>query len=133
MIPTLINTNNNIKFTRKYSLIISPSTAIPERLPIKNICEISSHNFLYRFIASTIITITIVNIKSTATIAIILINHASPFVYAIFQSLYLLFLYPHKLPCLLGILSEDIPLHFDLDRGFLWLLQWLLPALCNTP
>lgn len=28
--------------------------------------------------------------------------------------MYLLFLYPHKLPCFLGILSEDIPLHFDL-------------------
>ena len=49
MIPTLINTNNNIKFTGKYPLIISPSTAIPERLPTKNICEISSHILLYRF------------------------------------------------------------------------------------
>ena len=57
MIPTLINPNNNIKFTGKYPLIISPSTAIPERLPTKNICEISSHILLYRFITSTIIII----------------------------------------------------------------------------
>ena len=84
MIPTLINQNNNIKFTGKYPLIISPSTAIPERLPTKNICEISSHILLYRFITSTIITIIIANIKSTATIARILLIHASFPVYAIF-------------------------------------------------
>ena len=49
MIPTLINPNVKIKFTGRYSLITSPSTAIPERLPIKNICEILSHIFLYIF------------------------------------------------------------------------------------
>ena len=69
MIPTLINPNNNIKFTGKYPLIISPSTAIPERLPTKNICEISSHILLYLFITPTIIIIIIANIKSAATIA----------------------------------------------------------------
>ena len=37
MIPILTNTNNTIKFTSRYSLITSPSTAIPERLPSKNI------------------------------------------------------------------------------------------------
>ena len=49
--------NSKIKFTGRYFLVTSPSTVIPERLPIKNICEISSHIFLYRFIASIIITI----------------------------------------------------------------------------
>ena len=67
-----MNTNSRIKFTGRYSLITFPSTAIPERLPIKNICEISSHIFLYRFIASTIIAVTTTNIKSTAMIARIL-------------------------------------------------------------
>ena len=43
MIPILTNTNNTIKFTSRYSLITSPSTAIPERLPSKNIWEILSH------------------------------------------------------------------------------------------
>ena len=43
MIPILPNTNNTIKFTSRYSLITSPSTAIPERLPSKNIWEILSH------------------------------------------------------------------------------------------
>ena len=47
MIPILTNTNNRIKFTGRYPLITPPSTAIPERLPIKNICEISFHIFLY--------------------------------------------------------------------------------------
>ena len=42
MIPILTNTNNTIKFTSRYSLITSPSTAIPERLPSKNIWEILS-------------------------------------------------------------------------------------------
>ena len=84
MIPILTNTNNRIKFTGRYPLITSPSTAIPERLPIKNICEISFHLFLYCFIVSIIITIKIPTIKSTATIARILITHASPPVYAIF-------------------------------------------------
>ena len=78
LIPILTNTNNRIKFTGRYPLITSPSTAIPERLPIKNICEISFHLFLYRFIASTIITIIIANIKIIATIAKILITQASP-------------------------------------------------------
>ena len=32
MIPILTNTNNTIKFTSRYSLITSPSTAIPEIL-----------------------------------------------------------------------------------------------------
>ena len=84
MIPILTNTNNRIKFTGRYPLITPPSTAIPERLPIKNICEISFHIFLYCFIVSTIITITITNIKSTATIARNRITHASPPAYAIF-------------------------------------------------
>ena len=57
MIPILTNTNNKIKFTGRYSLITSPSNAIPEMLPTKNICEISSHIFLYRFIDSTIIAV----------------------------------------------------------------------------
>ena len=61
MIPILTNTNNTIKFTSRYSLITSPSTAIPERLPSKNIWEILSHIFLYRFIASAIITIIILS------------------------------------------------------------------------
>ena len=43
IIPILTNTNNTIKFTSRYSLITSPSTAIPERLPSKNIWEILSH------------------------------------------------------------------------------------------
>ena len=43
MIPILTNTHNTIKFTSRYSLITSPSTAIPERLPSKNIWEILSH------------------------------------------------------------------------------------------
>ena len=43
MIPISTNTNNTIKFTSRYSLITSPSTAIPERLPSKNIWEILSH------------------------------------------------------------------------------------------
>ena len=43
MIPILTNTNNTIKFTSRYSLITSPSTASPERLPSKNIWEILSH------------------------------------------------------------------------------------------
>ena len=43
MIPILTNPNNTIKFTSRYSLITSPSTAIPERLPSKNIWEILSH------------------------------------------------------------------------------------------
>ena len=43
MIPILTNSNNTIKFTSRYSLITSPSTAIPERLPSKNIWEILSH------------------------------------------------------------------------------------------
>ena len=81
IIPTLINTNNKIKFTGRYPLITSPSTAIPERLPIKNICEISFHIFLYCFIVSIIITIKIPTMKSTATIARILIPHTSPPVY----------------------------------------------------
>ena len=55
------NFDNTIKFTSRYSLIPSPSTAIPERLPIKNIWEILSHIFLYRFIASAIITIIILS------------------------------------------------------------------------
>ena len=55
------NFDNTIKFTSRYSLITSPSTAIPERLPIKNIWEILSHIFLYRFIASAIITIIILS------------------------------------------------------------------------
>lgn len=84
IIPTLINTNNKIKFTGRYPLITSPSTAIPERLPIKNICEISFHIFLYCFIVSIIITIKIPTMKSTATIARILIPHTSPPVYATF-------------------------------------------------
>ena len=82
--PILMNINSRIKFTDRCSLIVFPSTAIPERLPIKNICEISSHIFLYRFIASMIITIAITNTKSTATIARILIPHTSPPAYAIF-------------------------------------------------
>ena len=82
--PILMNINSRIKFTDRCSLIVFPSTAIPERLPIKNICEISSHIFLYRFIASMIITIAITNMKSTATIARILITHTSPPAYAIF-------------------------------------------------
>ena len=82
--PILMNINSRIKFTDRCSLIVFPSTAIPERLPIKNICEISSHIFLYRFIASMIITIAITNTKSTATIARILITHTSPPAYAIF-------------------------------------------------
>ena len=52
MIPILTNTNNTIKFTSRYSLITSPSTAIPEGLPSKNIWEILSHIFLYRFRAA---------------------------------------------------------------------------------
>ena len=43
MIPILTNPNNTIKFTSRYFLITSPSTAIPERLPSKNIWEILSH------------------------------------------------------------------------------------------
>ena len=82
--PILMNINSRIKFTDRCSLIVFPSTAIPERLPIKNICEISFHIFLYCFIVSTIITIKIPTMKSTATIARILITHTSPPVYAIF-------------------------------------------------
>ena len=78
MISILMSINSKIKFTGRYFLVTSPSTVIPERLPIKNICEISSHIFLYRFIASTIITIIIANIKIIATIAKILITQASP-------------------------------------------------------
>ena len=78
MIPILTNQNNTIKFTSRYSLITSPSTAIPERLPSKNIWEVLSHIFLYRFIASAIITIIIANIKIIATIAKILIPQTSP-------------------------------------------------------
>ena len=57
--PILMNINSRIKFTDRCSLIVFPSTAIPERLPIKNICEISFHIFLYCFIVSIIITIKI--------------------------------------------------------------------------
>ena len=84
MIPILMSINSKIKFTGRYFLVTSPSTAIPERLPIKNICEISFHIFLYCFIVSIIITIMIPIMKSTATIARILITHTSPPVYAIF-------------------------------------------------
>ena len=63
--PILMNINSRIKFTDRCSLIVFPSTAIPERLPIKNICEISFHIFLYCFIVSTIITIKIPTMKST--------------------------------------------------------------------
>ena len=63
--PILMNINSRIKFTDRCSLIVFPSTAIPERLPIKNICEISFHIFLHRFIVSTIITIKIPTMKST--------------------------------------------------------------------
>ena len=66
MIPTLINPNVKIKFTGRYSLITSPSTAIPERLPIKNIYEILSHIFLYFFIISIIIAIIITTMRRTA-------------------------------------------------------------------
>ena len=69
MIPVLTNPNNKIKFTGKYSLIASPSTDIPERLPTKNICEISSHIFSYCFIPSVIIKVTIANMKNTTIIA----------------------------------------------------------------
>ena len=84
MIPILMSINSKIKFTGRYFLVTSPSTAIPERLPIKNICEISFHIFLYCFIVSIIITIMIPIMKSTATIARNRITHASPPVYAIF-------------------------------------------------
>ncbi len=49
MILILMSINIKIKFTGRYFLVTSPSTAIPERLPIKNICEISFHIFLYCF------------------------------------------------------------------------------------
>ena len=84
MIPVLTNPNNKIKFTGKYSLIASPSTDIPERLPTKDICEISSHIFSYCFIPSVIIKVTIANMKNTTIIARILIIHVLPPVYAIF-------------------------------------------------
>ena len=48
-IPILTNINNRIKFTGRYPLITSPSTAISERLPIKNICEISFHILLHLY------------------------------------------------------------------------------------
>ena len=70
MIPILTNTNNTIKFTSRYSLITSPSTAIHERLPSKNIWEILSLIFsILAFTSFFVLRISISSITWNAKLA----------------------------------------------------------------
>ena len=78
MIPILTNTNNTIKFTSRYSLITSPSTAIPERLPSKNIWEILS--LIFSILAFTSFFVLRISISAKKTILAKLLHLLTGFI-----------------------------------------------------